>query len=95
MCMMTCCALGDQDAILGHVASRGDRFPRACTKPLGPRPVNAVLSTRALCVKRRHEQFNASDGTFRERESDDQHDAGDEQQRQNDFPEGRFVDASE
>src|SRR3954454_8637140 len=23
--MMTCCAPGDQDAILGHVASRGDR----------------------------------------------------------------------
>lgn len=23
---MTCCALGDQDAMLGHVASRGDRI---------------------------------------------------------------------
>jgi hypothetical protein len=30
--MMTCCALGEQDAILGHVASRGDRFPRGANK---------------------------------------------------------------
>jgi hypothetical protein len=29
---MTCCALGEQDAILGHVASRGDRFPRVANK---------------------------------------------------------------
>jgi hypothetical protein len=29
---MTCCALGDQDAILGHVASRGDRIPRGANK---------------------------------------------------------------
>jgi hypothetical protein len=38
--MMTCCALVDQDAILGHVASRGDRFPRAATKNLAARHVN-------------------------------------------------------
>ena len=34
--MKTCCALGEQDAILGHVASRGDRYPRNPNKLLGP-----------------------------------------------------------
>src|ERR1700759_5016577 len=27
MCMKTCCALDEEDAILGHVAWRGDRHP--------------------------------------------------------------------
>jgi hypothetical protein len=42
---MTCCALGDQDAILGHVASRGDRFPRTSNKLLAVRAVNPVLES--------------------------------------------------
>src|SRR5580692_9499488 len=27
MCTKTCCVLGEPDAILGHVAWRGDRYP--------------------------------------------------------------------
>jgi hypothetical protein len=45
--MMTCCALGEQDAILGHVASRGDRFPRAVNKSLAADHVN--WQRRTLC----------------------------------------------
>jgi hypothetical protein len=63
--MMTCCALGDrddQDAILGHVASRGDRFPRAANKTLAGRPVNGYV--RGFFAVD-HEQFSVAEGTFR------------------------------
>jgi hypothetical protein len=56
--MMTCCALvdrDDQDAILGHVASRGDRFPRAATKNPAARRVNR----RARRNIRHHKNFSA------------------------------------
>jgi hypothetical protein len=46
--MMTCCALGVQDAILGHVASRGDRFPRAEIKILVGDRVNSGVQALAL-----------------------------------------------
>jgi hypothetical protein len=55
--MMTCCALGDhddQDAILGHVASRGDRFPRAATKNLTARRVNCCARRNV----RHHKNFS-------------------------------------
>jgi hypothetical protein len=48
--MMTCCALGEQDAILGHVASRGDRFPRGLSKILAARHVNSWHRRRAALI---------------------------------------------
>jgi hypothetical protein len=59
--MMTCCALGDrddQDAILGHVASRGDRFPRAANKTLAGRPVNGYVRGFFAID---HEQFSVAE----------------------------------
>lgn len=49
---MTCCVLGDQDAILGHVASRGDRIS----------PSQRIETPSGLAVNRRmaearHEEF--------------------------------------
>src|SRR5579871_272264 len=47
-----------QDAILGHVASRGDRCPRATNKTPGP-----ARCQRRVCVQCCHEKFNARGGT--------------------------------
>jgi hypothetical protein len=45
--MKTCCALGEnQDAILGHVASRGDRNPRAPNKTPAGGGVNPLSEPR-------------------------------------------------
>jgi hypothetical protein len=41
-CKKACCALGEQDAILGHVASRGDRYPRTPNKTPGGGGVNPL-----------------------------------------------------
>jgi hypothetical protein len=53
----TCCALGDQDAILGHAASRGDRYPRVANKLL------ALYAVNDACEQHRHEKFSLRGGT--------------------------------
>jgi hypothetical protein len=90
---MTWCALGDQDAILGHVASRGDRFPRPVNRTLAGRSVNGQ---RAILFAIDHEQFSGSEGTFR------RFDLGrrprgrrDPKRKLNDAASGRRIDASD
>jgi hypothetical protein len=60
---MTCCALGDrddQDAILGHVASRGDRFPVTRIKTLSS-GMSTIYAKRTFAD---HEQFRRGDAAM-------------------------------
>jgi hypothetical protein len=50
---MTCCALGDQDAILGHVASRGDR--KSPSSKIELRTTELSSRTRQELTPERHE----------------------------------------
>jgi len=64
---MTCCALGDQDAILGHVASRGDRISPSSRVEASARGLSTRARPRRV-TKISTVQWNRLTGVLKQRD---------------------------